>query len=74
MISEKRTRNPPKRFLIKQSSTYPKQKTLDKRQKLSEDNFTIIGLPVKYLGNTDVFLLPGVIFLPHLNIILTQLL
>jgi len=59
MISEKRTRNAPERFFIKNPSTNPKAKTLDKRYKLSEDNYTIIGLPVKYLGNTDVYLLPG---------------
>jgi len=60
MIKEKRSRNPPKLFLIQEPVPHAKQKIIEKKRRLSEDNYAVIGLPPKYSSPSDVYLLPGV--------------
>jgi len=56
MSTERRVRNPPKRF-ISQHKT-PKTRVLGKKLRIQEENISVIGLPPKHVETNDVFLLP----------------
>jgi len=56
MNTERRNRNPPKRFLIEHKAIKPR--LLGKKLRIQEENISIIGLPPKYVEINDVYLLP----------------
>jgi len=60
MIQEKRSRVPPKPFLLSPIPKQQKPKSLQKKQRLTKNSFVIIGLPPKYSTSSDIYLLPGV--------------
>jgi len=56
MNTERRNRNPPKRFFVEHKAIKPR--LLGKKLRIQEENISVIGLPPKYVETNDVYLLP----------------